>query len=134
MSLHSVFFILLCLKYVHHFIFQLTYPVFFLSYSALGSLLLSFSFNSVIVLFIAVYLFFIPSYIFIKHFLSSWSVPPFYLSELPFYFWEQLYANKMDNLEEMEKFFRKVQLYKTEPGRNKNYEEANLECWNLNYD
>ena len=32
---------------------------------------------------------------------------------------KQLYANKPDNLEEMEKFLQKVQPYKTEPGRNR---------------
>ena len=30
-----------------------------------------------------------------------------------------VYANKPDNLEEMEKFLQKVQPYKTEPGRNR---------------
>ena len=33
-------------------------------------------------------------------------------------YYQQLYANKMDNLEEMDKL-RKVQLSKTEPGRNR---------------
>ena len=33
-------------------------------------------------------------------------------------YYQQLYANKMDNLEEMDKFL-KVQLSKTEPGRNR---------------
>jgi len=35
------------------------------------------------------------------------------------------YGSKMDNLEEMDRFFRKVQSYKTEPGRNRNYEQPN---------
>ena len=34
-------------------------------------------------------------------------------------YYQQLYANKMDNLEEMDKFLKKVQLSKTEPGRNR---------------
>ena len=38
---------------------------------------------------------------------------------------EQLYGNKMNNLEEME-ILRKVQSSKTEPGRNRNYEEPNF--------
>ena len=33
-------------------------------------------------------------------------------------YYQQLYANEMDNLEEMDKFWE-VQLSKTEPGRNK---------------
>ena len=32
---------------------------------------------------------------------------------------QQVHANKMDNVEEMDKFLRKVQLSKTEPGRNR---------------
>jgi len=32
---------------------------------------------------------------------------------------QQLYANKMDNLEEMDKFLEKYNLAKTEPGRNR---------------
>ena len=39
-------------------------------------------------------------------------------------YYEQLYGNKMDNLEEME-ILRKVQYSKTETGRNKNYEQPN---------
>ena len=34
-------------------------------------------------------------------------------------YYKQLYGNKMDNLEEMERFLRTS---KTEPGRNRNYE------------
>ena len=37
-------------------------------------------------------------------------------------YYEQLYVNKMDNLEEMD---RKVQSSKTEPGRNRNFEQPN---------
>ena len=36
-SFHSFFFILLCGSYFHYFIFQFTYPFFFLSYSAIDS-------------------------------------------------------------------------------------------------
>ena len=39
-------------------------------------------------------------------------------------YFEQLYGNKTDNLEEME-ILRKVQLSKMEPGRNRNYEQPN---------
>ena len=38
---------------------------------------------------------------------------------------EQLYGNKMDNLEEMDRFWEKVQSPKTETGRNRNYEQYN---------
>ena len=34
-------------------------------------------------------------------------------------YYQQLYANKMDNLDEMDKFLEKVQLSKTGPGRNR---------------
>ena len=34
-------------------------------------------------------------------------------------YYQQLYANKMDTLEEIGQILRKVQLSKTEPGRNK---------------
>ena len=37
-------------------------------------------------------------------------------------YYEQLYGNKMDNLEEMDRFLRTS---KTEPGRNRNYEQPN---------
>ena len=39
--------------------------------------------------------------------------------------YEQLYGNKMDNLEEMDRVLQKVQSSKTEPGRNRNYEQPN---------
>ena len=42
---------------------------------------------------------------------------------------EQLYGNKMDNLEEMDSL-RKVQFSKTEPGRNRNDEEPIFKHWN----
>ena len=38
-------------------------------------------------------------------------------------YYEQLYGNKMDNLEEMDRFL--VQFSKTEPARNRNYEQPN---------
>ena len=38
-------------------------------------------------------------------------------------YYEQLYGNKMDNLEEMDRFYRKVQSSKTEPGQNRNYDQ-----------
>ena len=39
-------------------------------------------------------------------------------------YYEQLYGNKMNNLEEME-ILRKVQSSKSETGRNRNYEQPN---------
>ena len=39
-------------------------------------------------------------------------------------YYEQLYDNKMDNLEEMDRLLEKFNL-QTEPGRNRNYEELN---------
>ena len=41
------------------------------------------------------------------------------------HYYKQLYANKMENLEEMDKFFRKAQLSKTEPERNRKYKQTN---------
>ena len=40
-------------------------------------------------------------------------------------YYEQLYHNKMDNLEEMDRFLDKFNLPRTEPGRNRNYEQSN---------
>ena len=40
-------------------------------------------------------------------------------------YYEQLYHNKMDNLEEMDRFLEKFNLPRTEPGRNRNYEQSN---------
>ena len=34
-------------------------------------------------------------------------------------YYQQLYANKMDNLEEMDKFLEKYNFPQTEPGRNR---------------
>ena len=39
-------------------------------------------------------------------------------------YYKQLHGNKIDNLEEI-KILRKVQSSKTEPGRNRNYEQPN---------
>ena len=39
-------------------------------------------------------------------------------------YYKQLYGNKMDNLEEMDRFL----FSKTEPGRNRNYEQSNYKC------
>ena len=40
-------------------------------------------------------------------------------------YYKELYANKMDNLEEMDRFLEKLQHFKTEPGRNRKYEQTN---------
>ena len=40
-------------------------------------------------------------------------------------YYKQLYANKMDNLEEMDKFLERYNLSKAEPGRNRKYEQTN---------
>ena len=40
-------------------------------------------------------------------------------------YYEELYGNDMDNLEEMDRFLESVQSSKTEPGRNRNYEQCN---------
>ena len=39
-------------------------------------------------------------------------------------YYEKLYGNKIDNLEEID-ILRKIQSSKTEPGRNRNYEQPN---------
>ena len=39
-------------------------------------------------------------------------------------YYEQLYGNKMDNLEEMDRFLQKFNLL-SEPERNRNYEQPN---------
>ena len=39
-------------------------------------------------------------------------------------YYKQLYANKMDNLEEMDKFLE-AQHSETAPGRNRKYEQTN---------
>ena len=45
---------------------------------------------------------------------------------------KQLYANKMDNLEEMDRFFTQVQPSETESGRNRKYKQTNHKHWNWN--
>ena len=40
-------------------------------------------------------------------------------------YYEQLYHNKMDNMEETDRFLEKFNLPRTEPGRNRNYEQFN---------
>ena len=40
----------------------------------------------------------------------------------------------MDNLEEMDRFFRKVPSFKTEPGRTRTYEQPNYKHWNWSCD
>ena len=40
-------------------------------------------------------------------------------------YYEQLYGNKIDHLEEMDRFLEKFNLPRTEPGRNRNYEQSN---------
>ena len=40
----------------------------------------------------------------------------------------------MDNMERNGQIFRKVQSSKTEPGRNRNYEQPNYKHWNWSYD
>ena len=39
--------------------------------------------------------------------------------------YEQLYGKEMDNLQEMDRILGEVQSSKTEPGRNRNYEQPN---------
>ena len=48
-------------------------------------------------------------------------------------YYQQLYANKMDNVEEMDKFLERDSLH-IEPGRNKKYEQTNHKHWNWNHD
>ena len=40
-------------------------------------------------------------------------------------YYEQLYHNKIDNLQEMNRLLEKFNLPRTEPGRNRNYEQSN---------
>ena len=47
---------------------------------------------------------------------------------------EQLYGNKVGNLERNEQICRKVQSSMTEPGRNRNYEHPNYKHWNWSCD
>ena len=40
-------------------------------------------------------------------------------------YYEKLYGNELDNLGKNGQILRKVQSFKTEPGRNRNYEQPN---------
>ena len=46
-------------------------------------------------------------------------------------FYEQFYANKMDKLEETDIFLERLQSLKTEPGRNRKYEQTQLRSLKL---
>ena len=46
-------------------------------------------------------------------------------------FYEQFYANKMDKLEETDIFLERLQSLKTEPGRNRKYEQTQLQALKL---
>ena len=48
--------------------------------------------------------------------------------------YEQLYGKEMDNLQEMDRILGEVQSSKTEPGRNRNYEQPNYKHWNWSCD
>ena len=49
-------------------------------------------------------------------------------------YYEQLYGNKMDNLEEMDRFLEKFNIPKTETWRNRHYEQPNYKHWNWSCD
>ena len=49
-------------------------------------------------------------------------------------YYEQLYGNKIDNLEKNGQILRKAQSSKTEQGRNRNYEQPNYKYWNWRCD
>ena len=44
-------------------------------------------------------------------------------------YYDQLYGNKIDNLEEMDRFLEKL-IPKTASGRDRNYEQPNYKHWN----
>ena len=48
-------------------------------------------------------------------------------------YYEQLYANKMDKLEEMDRFLEKFNLPR-QPKRYRNYEQADYKHWNWSCD
>ena len=48
-------------------------------------------------------------------------------------YYKQLYTNKMDNLEEMDKFLERYYL-PVEPGRNEKFKQTNYKYWNWNCD
>ena len=49
-------------------------------------------------------------------------------------YYEQLYGNKIDNLEKNDQILRKVQSSKTEPGRSRSYEQPSYKHWNWSSD
>lgn len=49
-------------------------------------------------------------------------------------YYEQWYTNKMDNWEEVDKFWEKYNPSKTEPKQILKYEQTNNKHWNWNYD
>ena len=49
-------------------------------------------------------------------------------------YYKQLYASKMDNLEEMDKYLEKHNLPETEPGRNRKNKQTNHKPWNWDCD
>ena len=46
----------------------------------------------------------------------------------------QIYANKMDNLEEMDKFLERYTLARLNPEKNRKHEQTNHKYWNKNCD
>ena len=48
-------------------------------------------------------------------------------------YYKQLYGNKIDNLEEMDRLLEKFNLPR-QPGRNRNYEQPNYKHWNWGCD
>jgi len=67
-----------------------------------------------------------------SHFLDKLMTPKFLILFSPLLqsidSYKQLYANKMDNLEEIVKFLKKLQSPNAEPGRNRKYDQTNCCC------